>query len=149
MSEKAVKPRNSVRRTISFVIFGLAVVLLVSAVIGLIIQGTGDTRENMTAMRDRAVLHAASEGLVNKIAQEARADKLTELRKDKNFRKRGLDEVNAICDAAMEEARAEAEARYSNRKLTAPRSAGWRLWFPKLPACPIRNGPPMRISMSS
>ena len=120
MSEKAVKPRNSVRRSISFVIFGLAVVLLVSAVVGLIIQGTGDARENMTAMRDRAVLHAASEGLVNKIAQEARADKLTELRKDKNFRKRGLDEVNAICDAAMEEARAEAEARYSNPVVQDP-----------------------------
>ena len=52
--------------------------------------------------------------MINNIAQEARADKLTELRKDKNFRKRGLNEVNEICDAAMEEARAEAEQKYSN-----------------------------------
>ena len=65
-------------------------------------------------MRTSAVLHAASEGLISSIAQQARADKLAELRKDKNFRKRGLDEVNAICDAARDEARAEAEKLYAN-----------------------------------
>ena len=104
-------------RIASLVLFILAGVLIIASVVGYILRGTDQNRTNLSAMRTRAVLHSASEGLVDKIAQEARADKLAELRKDKNFRKRGLNEVKEICDAAMEEARAEAELKYSNPQI--------------------------------
>ena len=101
-------------RIVPIVLFILAGVLLASSVTGYVLQGTRESVETLDQMRTSAVLHAASEGLINSIAQQARADKLAELRKDKNFRKRGLDEVNAICDGAMNEARAEAEKLYAN-----------------------------------
>ena len=115
MTEKQPARREKAsNRIASIVLFVLAGLLVATAIVGFILRGTEQSQSNLMAMRTRAVLHSASEGLVDKIAQEARADKLTELRKDKNFRKRGLNEVNEICDAAMEEARAEAEQKYSN-----------------------------------
>jgi len=115
MTEKQpVRREKASNRIASIVLFVLAGLLVAAAIVGFILRGTEQSQSNLMAMRTRAVLHSASEGLVDKIAQEARADKLTELRKDKNFRKRGLNEVNEICDAAMEEARAEAEQKYSN-----------------------------------
>ena len=114
MSEKT-KEKPSVRsRIVPIVLFILAGILLVASVSGYALQGTQESKANLDDMRTSAVLHAASEGLINSIAQQARADKLAELRKDKNFRKRGLDEVNEICDGAMNEARAEAEKLYAN-----------------------------------
>lgn len=115
MTEKQPARREKAsNRIASIVLFVLAGLLVAAAIVGFILRGTEQSQSNLMAMRTRAVLHSASEGLVDKIAQEARADKLTELRKDKNFRKRGLNEVNEICDAAMEEAWAEAEQKYSN-----------------------------------
>ena len=115
MTEKQPARREKAsNRIASIVLFVLAGLLVAAAIVGFILRETEQSQSNLMAMRTRAVLHSASEGLVDKIAQEARADKLTELRKDKNFRKRGLNEVNEICDAAMEEARAEAEQKYSN-----------------------------------
>ena len=114
MSEHT-KARPDLRsRIVPIILLGLAAILIILSVVSYILQGAGSTKTSMEEMRTNAVLHAASEGLINNIAQEARADKLTELRKDKNFRKRGLNEVNAICDEAMEEARAEAEKLYAN-----------------------------------
>ena len=114
MSENT-KARPDLRsRIVPVILLALAAILIVVSVVSYILQGSGSTKTGMEEMRTNAVLHAASEGLINNIAQEARADKLTELRKDKNFRKRGLNEVNAICDEAMEEARAEAEKLYAN-----------------------------------
>ena len=110
---KAAKKRGS-RFVTSIVLFVLAGILLAVSVCGYILRGSASTKANLDRMRTSAVLHAATEGLVSSIAQQARSDKLKELRADKNFRKRGLDEVNGICDAAMEEARAEAEKLYSN-----------------------------------
>jgi len=113
MSEKQQKaPGRS--RIVPIVLFALAAALIASSIGGYMLQGAGDVRATLDDMRTSAVLHAASEGLINNIAQSARADKLKELRADKDFRKRGLDEVNAICDAAMNEARAEAEKLYAN-----------------------------------
>ena len=106
--------KRSGRTLVAIVLFVLAGILLIASIAGYILRGTGSSRADLDRMRTRAVLHAASEGLVESIAQNARAEKLKELRADKNFRKRGLDEVNGICDAAMEEARAEAEKLYSN-----------------------------------
>ena len=106
--------RRGSRFWVSIVLFVLAGILLVSSIAGYVLRGSASTRENLGRMRTSAVLHAATAGLVDNIAQTARADKLKELRADKNFRKRGLDEVNRICDEAMEEARAEAEKLYSN-----------------------------------
>ena len=114
MNESTEKKQGKSRRTGAIVLFILFAVLLIAAIVGYVLRNTSAQKANLDKMRMSAVLHAASEGLVEKIAQDARADKLTELRKDKNFRKRGLDEVNEICDAAMEEARAEAEKKYSN-----------------------------------
>ena len=114
MNESTEKKQGGSRRTGAIVLFILAAVLLIAAAAGYILRQTSSVKANLDQMRMSAVLHAASEGLVDKIAQEARADKLAELRKDKNFRKRGLDEVNGICDAAMEEARAKEEKKYSN-----------------------------------
>ena len=110
---KAEKKRGS-RFWASIVLFALAGILLAVSIGGYILRGSASTRANLDRMRTSAVLHTATEGLVDNIAQEARSEKLKELRADKNFRKRGLDEVNSICDGAMNEARAEAEKLYSN-----------------------------------
>lgn len=114
MSEKVREKPDIRSRIVPIALFILAGVLIASAILGYVLQGTQESVTGLEQMRTNAVLHAASEGLINSIAQQARADKLAELRKDKNFRKRGLDEVNGICDAAMNEARAEAEKLYAN-----------------------------------
>ena len=114
MSEKTKEKKSFSSRIVPLVLLILSAALIVSSVGGYVLQGTRESAESLDRMRTSAVLHAASEGLINSIAQQARAEKLAELRKDKNFRKRGLDEVNAICDGAMNEARAEAEKLYAN-----------------------------------
>ena len=114
MSDKTREKPGVSSRIVPIALFVLAGVLVLSSVLGYVLQGTRESVASLDQMRTNAVLHAASEGLINNIAQQARADKLAELRKDKNFRKRGLDEVNAICDAARDEARAEAEKLYAN-----------------------------------
>ena len=106
--------KHSRRRITPILLLSLAVILLIASVIGYLLRGTESSKTNLDKMRNYAVLHTSSEGLVDSIAQQARADKLKELRADKDFRKRGLDEVNSICDAAMMEAREEAEKLYSN-----------------------------------
>ena len=114
MSGKAQEKPTVQSRIVPVVLLILAAALIAASIGGYALQNAGDIQKNLDNMRTNAVLHTASEGLINSIAQQARADKLAELRKDKNFRKRGLDEVNAICDGAMEEARAAAEALYAN-----------------------------------
>ena len=113
------KPADrSGNRILPIILLCLAVILLITSVAGYLLRNTESSKENLDKMRTYAVLHTSSEGLVDSIAQQARADKLKELRADKNFRKRGLDEVNSICDAAMQEAREEAEKLYSNPVIT-------------------------------
>ena len=114
MNEREEKKKGGSRRVLAIILFVVAGVLMAGALIGYVLRGTSSTKGNLDEMRSSAVLHAASEGLIENIAQDARAAKLKELRSDKNFRKRGLDEVNGICDAAMEEARQEAEKKYTN-----------------------------------
>ena len=114
MNEREEKKKGGSRRVLAIILFVIAGVLMAGALIGYVLRGTSSTKGNLDEMRSSAVLHAASEGLIENIAQDARAAKLKELRSDKNFRKRGLDEVNGICDAAMEEARQEAEKKYTN-----------------------------------
>ena len=96
MNESTEKKQGGSRRTGAIVLFILAAVLLIAAAAGYILRQTSSVKANLDQRRMSAVLHAASEGLVDKIAQEARADKLAELRKDKNFRKRGLDQPNSV-----------------------------------------------------
>ena len=112
IEDKAAK--NPRRKIAPLVLLSLAVILLITSVIGYLLRGTESSKANLDKMRTYAVLHTSSEGLVDSIAQQARADKLKELRADKDFRKRGLDEVNSICDDAMQEAREAAEKLYSN-----------------------------------
>ena len=114
MSEKAMEKPSARSRIIPIALMALAGVLIAFSIGGYALQNARDSVASLDQMRTGAVLHAASEGLITSIAQQARADKLAELRKDKDFRKRGLDEVNAICDGAMNEARAEAEKLYAN-----------------------------------
>ena len=114
MSDKTKEKPGVRSRIVPIVLFILAAALIGSSIGGYVLQNTKESVASLDQMRTQAVLHAASEGLISSIAQQARADKLAELRKDKNFRKRGLDEVNAICDGAMNEARAEAEKLYAN-----------------------------------
>ncbi len=114
MSDQTREKPGIRARIVPIVLFILAAALIGASIGGYALQGTQESVVSLDRMRTSAVLHAASEGLINNIAQQARADKLAELRKDKNFRKRGLDEVNAICDGAMNEARAEAEKLYAN-----------------------------------
>ena len=118
MSEESRKnsgrKRMGSRRIAGMVMVALAVVLIVTAVVGYSLQRSRQTAENLAQLRTDAVLHAASEGLVDKIANDARDAKLKELRARKDFRSMGLNEVNGICDEASANARAEAEAMYSN-----------------------------------
>ena len=88
----------------------LAGILILTAAGGYYLRGTAKTRDNLNAMRTQAVLHAASDGLLDAIASRARSEKLKELRARKDFRSLGLDEVNSTCDGAAAEARAAAEA---------------------------------------
>ena len=113
------KPADRSRsRILPTILLCLAAVLLITSVVGYLVRNTESSKASLDQMRNYAVLHTSSEGLIDSIAQQARADKLKELRADKNFRKRGLDEVNSICDAAMQEAREEAEKLYSNPVIT-------------------------------
>ena len=82
MSEKT-KEKSSIRsRIVPILLFIVAGVLIVTSVVGYGLQNSKANRESLDDMRTSAVLHAASEGLINSIANQARADKLAELRKD-------------------------------------------------------------------
>ena len=120
MTDQNVRTPKTARKIMAIILFAVTGILLAAAVFGFVQQGAQQTKDNMTAMRNESVLHAASTGLIDRIALDARAAKLAELRKDKNFRKRGQNEINSICDAAMEEARREAEQKYSNPVVTDP-----------------------------
>ena len=120
MSEetKGKKPVSGKRRAISLILFLLAAVLLVLAALGQSLRSKQRTIDNLNTMRENAVLHAASGGLIDSIANQASSDKLKELRADKNFRRMGLNEVNSKTQAAADEARAEAEKLYMSIEVT-------------------------------
>lgn len=110
----------------SIILCILAAVLLVAAVAGYILRGTAGTQANLNAMKVQAILHTASDGLLDSIASQARSAKLKELRSRSDFRSLGLDLVNSTCDAAAAEARAAAEGLYGSPKVadsTALKSA--------------------------
>ncbi len=111
------KKRFSGRRLLGFLCLGAAAVLIILSVVGFILAGTKGSVRSLDDMRTRAVLHAASDGLVDSIEAQARQDKLKELRSQKDFRTRGQDAINADLDAAGAAARQEAEALYSNPKV--------------------------------
>ena len=79
MNERAEKKKGGSRRKGAILLFILCGILFVAAAAGYILRNTAQVKDNLDQMRMSAVLHAASEGLVEKIAQEARADKLAEL----------------------------------------------------------------------
>ncbi len=114
------KKKGSGRKITSVVLFVLAGILILTAAGGYYLRGTAKTRDNLNAMRTQAVLHAASDGLLDAIASRARAEKLKELRARKDFRSLGLDEVNSTCDGAAAEARAAAETLYSHPTVEDP-----------------------------
>ncbi len=101
-------------RVISILLFALCAILLIVSVAGYVIRGLETTEENLNRMRTSAVLHAASGGLVDSIASEANAAKLKELRSLPDFRSMGMNEIQALCAEAEQQARAEAEALYGN-----------------------------------
>ena len=81
MSERVVE-KHAVKRgkrfITSIVLFVLAGVMLVCSISGYVLRGSASTRANLDRMRTSAVLHAATEGLVDSIAQTARSAKLKE-----------------------------------------------------------------------
>ena len=111
---QAVKKKGRTQKTTAIVLYVLAGILLLLAAGGYFLRSTNNTQAGLTAMRTQAVLHTASDGLLDAIASKARSDKLKELRARSDFRSLGLDEVNSTCDGAAAEARAAAEALYSN-----------------------------------
>ncbi len=118
MSEKEKDRKSgSSRRVAGCVLCGIAALLLIASFAGNLLSSSESSRSSLKELRTQAVLHAASDGLVESFAAQARSEKLKELRADKNFRKRGLDEVNAICDGAAQEARTKAQALYANPKV--------------------------------
>ena len=114
MTEKVAGKTSVSRRILSIALIAVAAVLLAVAVTGYIIRGTGSTGERLNTMRTHAVLHAASGGLVDKIASEANAQALKEIRKQPDFRSLGTAEIQRRCGEAEAAARAEAEALYAN-----------------------------------
>jgi len=112
--------RSAKARVPALILCIVAAVLLAAAAVGYVLRTNDSTAANLTAMRDRAVVHAASDGLVESIAQQARADKLAELRKRSDFRRMGLNEVNETCDAAAQEAREAAQKLYSDPTVSDP-----------------------------
>ena len=111
---QARKKKLNARIVTAIVLYVLSAILILVSVFGFFLRGTSSTQNNLNSMRTHAVIHAASGGLVDSIANQARSDKLKELRARSDFRTLGLDEVNSTCDAAAAAARADAEALYSN-----------------------------------
>ena len=110
----AKKNANRSKRIISILLFALAAILLATSIVGYVLRGVGSTGTHLNNMRTSAVLHAASGGLVDGIAADASAEKLKELRARPDFRSMGMDEVKELTAAAEAEARAAAEALYSD-----------------------------------
>ncbi len=119
-SRKSKKERRHFtgRQAVGVAVFVLAAQLLLASIIGYGVRGTGSVSKDLSRMRGDAVVHVASEGLVDKLARDAKAARLAELRKNgdggRTFRQIGLNEVEAIIGLAESEARAEAEALYGH-----------------------------------
>ena len=124
--KKIEKRRLSGRKIVGFAVFTLAALLLVVAIVGYAIRETGSVSGSLKQMRSDAVVHIASEGMVDKIARDAKAARLKELRANghngRKFREIGLSEVESLTGAAEAEARAEAEALYSNPVVADPQA---------------------------
>ena len=86
------KRKGNGRKITSIVLFVLAGMLLLTAAGGFFLRGTEGTRNALSAMRTQAVLHSASDGLLDAIASKARSDKLKELRARSDFRSLGLED---------------------------------------------------------
>ena len=115
MTQQAAKKKTGMtKRIVSIVLFALSAVLIITSIVGFIIRGMDSTSAYLNEMRTSAVVHVASGGLVDGIAAQANAAKLKELRNLPNFRSMGMDEVKQLCADAEAEARAEAEALYSD-----------------------------------
>lgn len=115
MTEKNAKAVRDHRKLTAVILLTLAGILLVSAVAGFILQGTRSVKDDITAMRYQAVLHAATSGLVESYANEAYSTKQKDMRKnDPDYRKRGENANDEILNKVKEEARAEAEVLYGN-----------------------------------
>ena len=115
MTQQVAKKKTSMtKRIVSIALFVLSAVLIVTSIAGFVIRGMDSTAANLNEMRTSAVVHVASGGLVDGIAAEANAAKLKELRALPNFRSMGMDEVKRLCAEAESEARAQAEALYSD-----------------------------------
>lgn len=108
------KKTGASNRIITIVLFVLCAALLAASIAGYAFRGMKSTAEQLNAMRTSAVLHAASEGIVDGIAAEANAAALKELRARPDFRTLGMDQVKDLCAEAEQKAREEAEALYSN-----------------------------------
>ena len=102
------------KRVITIVLFTLCAALFAASIAGYVFRSTDKTQNNLIQMRTRAVISAASDGLVEKIASQANAAALADLRKRSDFRQLGTATVKQLCAEAEEAARVEAQQKYSN-----------------------------------
>jgi len=114
MSAKTQKKRVSgAKKALYIVLLSVAGLLIAASCVGFVLRTTDSSEKNLEDMRDKAVLYAASDGLVESIALEAEGVKLKELRKLPDFRKMGQNEVNQKVAEAGNAARDEARELYS------------------------------------
>lgn len=114
MTEKTKKKSGGIKKLISILLFVICAALVCVSVFGYVVRGMGTTATSLNTMRTSAVLHAASGGIVDSIANAAKAAALKELRARSDFRSLGMDEVQKYQNDAEAAARAEAETKYSN-----------------------------------
>ena len=112
MQDSKPKMKKSKRITV-FILFALCALLLVLSIAGYVLRPTAMADRNLHKMSTAAVLNAATDGLVEKIAASAKADKLKEIRKRDDFRQMGTAAVTALCEEAERTAREEAKLRYA------------------------------------
>ncbi len=113
MMQKLKLQIKGTKLVVSIILFVLCVALFAVSISGYIIRSTQRSADLLDKMSISAVLNTATNGLVEKIATTAKADKLKALRKMPDFRQMGTAAVTRLCEEAAEEARAEARLLYS------------------------------------
>ena len=109
------KKKLNARRITGLAMLCLALILLITSIVGFILRSSKSTLDNLYELRTDAVVHQATQGLIDEIARQARADRLKELRADKNaFRSMGENRKVELLDEAEAQARLEAEALYGD-----------------------------------
>lgn len=118
-----LKRPYSVRKAVGAAVMVLALQLLIAAVMGYSVRGTESVTADLKELRSAAVVHVASEGLVDMMVREAQAARRKDLRDNgyegRKFREMGSNEVDAIIAEAGDEARGKAVILYGSPNVPA------------------------------